>query len=273
VSALISIERDGGVAWATIDAPPINVMTIELFIAIAQTTAEIADDDSVRVLVWQSANLEFFIAHFDVEAILRFPIDGEPERGAPNAFHAMCEQLRTMPKATMCKIAGRVGGGGAEMAASCDMRFGAVGQMVLNQMEVPLGLIPGGSGTQRIPRLVGRGRAMEIILGGIDVDADLAASWGWLNRALPPRELDTYVDSLARRIASFSPEAITEAKAAILAAEPDPAPGLDEEAWRFQRVLRTDAAQSAMRAFMEHGGQTAPVERNIANLPVQMEES
>jgi len=262
---LISIERDAGVVWATIDAPPVNVMTLELCGAIARLTTDIAADDDTRVLVWQSANPEFFIAHFDVEAILLFPTDGEPVRGQPNFFHAMCEQLRTMSTVTICKIAGRVGGGGAEMAASCDMRFGARGAMVLNQMEVPLGLIPGGTGTQRIPRLVGRGRAMEIILGGIDIDADLADSWGWLNRALPAAELDTYVDALARRIASFSPAAIAEAKAAVIASDTDLANGLDEEAWRFQRVLRTPEAHARMRDFMDRGGQTAEVERRIAD--------
>ncbi len=265
---LIHVEVVDGVAWATIDAPPINLMTIELLVAISHTAQAIASDDDVRVLVWRSANPDFFIAHFDVEAILSFPIDTEPVRGEANYFHQMCETLRTMPKATICSIAGRVGGGGAEMAASCDMRFGARGRAVLNQMEVPLGILPGGTGTQRIPRLVGRSRALEIILGGIDVDADTLAAWGWLNRALPPDELDDYVSLLARRIASYPATAIAEAKAAVLAAEPDPADGLAEESWRFQRTIRTDAAQTRMRRFLELGGQTRDVELHIADLDV-----
>ena len=115
-----------------------------------------------------------------------------------------------MGTATIVKVAGRVGGGGAELAASCDMRFGVLGRTMVNQMEVPIGILPGGSGTQRLPRLVGRGRAMEFVLGGIDVDADTVERWGWLNRAFATRsELDTYVDDLARRIASFPPDAVS----------------------------------------------------------------
>jgi enoyl-CoA hydratase/carnithine racemase len=263
---LIRLDVSDGVAWATIDAPPINLMTVELLVAITQTAQAVAADDGVRVLLWRSANPDFFIAHFDVEAILSFPIDTEPVRGESNYFHQMCETLRTMPKATICTIAGRVGGGGAEMAASCDMRFGAIGRTVLNQMEVPLGILPGGSGTQRIPRLVGRNRALEIILGGIDIDANTLADWGWLNRALPPDELDVHVARLARRIASFPATAIAEAKAAVLAAEPDPTAGLAEESWRFQRTIRTETAQTRMRRFLELGGQTRDVELNIADL-------
>lgn len=266
MSDLIRVDIDRGVASATIDAPPINLMTVDLLVAIARTAERVAHDDDVRVLVWRSAHPDFFIAHFDVEAILAFPIDTEPVRGEPNYFHEMCETLRTMPKATICSIAGRVGGGGAEMAASCDMRFGAIGRTVLNHMEVPLGILPGGSGTQRIPRLVGRNRALEIILGGIDVDANTLEAWGWLNRALPADELDRHVDQLALRIASFPPAAIAEAKAAVLAAEPDPTEGLAEESWRFQRMLRTDAAQQRMRRFLERGGQTHQVELAIADL-------
>ena len=107
----------------------------------------------------------------------------------------------------MAKIAGRVGGGGAELSASLDMRFGAIGRTVVNQMEVALGILPGGTGTQRLPRLVGRGRALEMVLGCDDVDAVTAERWGYLNRALPPDELDPFVDRLARRIASFPSEA------------------------------------------------------------------
>ena len=152
----------------------------------------------------RSADPDFFIAHFDVEAILEFPTDGEPRREAtPNPFHQMCERMRTMPKATIAEINGRVGGGGSELASSCDMRFGAIGRTIVNQMEVPLGIIPGGTGTQRLPRLVGRGRAMEIILGGVDIDAVTAERWGYLNRALPAEELRPFVDSLAHRIARF----------------------------------------------------------------------
>jgi enoyl-CoA hydratase/carnithine racemase len=265
---LVRVTVDDGVAVATIDAPPINVMTIPLYIELAQLAGELSADDDVRVVVLRSANPEFFIAHFDVEAILQFPTDGDPVREDDlNAFHVMCETFRTMPKATIAEINGRVGGGGSELSASFDMRFGALGKAIVNQMEVPLGIIPGGSGTQRLPRLVGRSRALEIILGGVDIDAETAERWGYLNRALPAGELTPFVDALARRIASFPPQAVARAKQSVLNAESMPLrDGLVEEAYLFQATLRDPRAQSAMRAFLERGGQTAEGERGVADL-------
>jgi enoyl-CoA hydratase/carnithine racemase len=265
---LLQVETTDGVCVATIDAPPINVMTRELFRALAKFSEQVATDDDVRVVVFRSANPEFFIAHFDVEAILQFPVDGPAVRPEEIVgFHLMCERLRTMDKVTIVEIAGRVGGGGAELSASCDMRFGALGRMVLNQMEVPIGILPGGTGTQRIPRLVGRGRAMEIILGGVDIDAETADRWGWLNRALPPDELTPFVDALARRIARFPPAAVAKAKRSVLNAEELPfVDGLLEESYLFQQLMRTPEAAPAMRAFLDAGGQTRDGELRVGEL-------
>ena len=123
-----------------------------------------------------------------------------------------------MPKATIAVIEGRVGGGGSEVALSCDMRF-ASPDAVFNQPEVALGIIPGGSGTVRLPRLVGRARALEVILGCDDVDAATAQAWGWVNRTLAPDALHAHVDRLARRIAGFPPHAVAAAKASVVRAE------------------------------------------------------
>ena len=269
---LIHVDVDGGVAVATIDAPPMNVMTIPLYFELAQLAGEVEADDSVRVLVLRSADPDFFIAHFDVEAILQFPTDQPPAREAtPNPFHEMCERLRTMPKATIAEIGGRVGGGGSELASSCDMRFGALGRTVVNQMEVPLGILPGGTGTQRLPRLLGRGRALEVILGGIDLDAETAERWCYLNRALPPAELTAFVDALARRIAAFPPGAVARAKRAVLNAEELPLhEGLAEEAFLFQETLRDPLAQSSMRRFLELGGQTRDAELRMGELVTEI---
>jgi len=247
-------------------------MTIPLYLELAALAAEVEGDDDVRVLVLRSDDPDFFIAHFDVAAILQFPTDDEPVRDEHlNAFHEMCERLRTMPKATIAEIGGRVGGGGSELASSCDMRFGAIGRTVVNQMEVPLGIIPGGTGTQRLPRLLGRGRAMEVILGGIDLDAETAERWGYLNRALPPAELRPFVDALARRIAGFPPRAVARAKRSILNAEEMPVrEGLIEEAFLFQETLRDPRAQAAMRRFLELGGQTREPELRMGELVTEL---
>lgn len=263
---LIHTERRSGALFATIDNPPINLFSLELYGEMAGFVEDVAGDDDVRVLVLQSADPDFFIAHFDVEAILGFDTSEPAERSAElNPFHRMCETLRTMPKATIAKIAGRVGGGGSELAASCDMRFGALGKTVVNQMEVALGILPGGSGTQRLPRLVGRGRALEIILGSDDLDAETAERWGYLNRALPPQELDDFVERLALRIARFPAEAIALAKASVLHSETDDG-GLEEEAYLFQRLVRTPEARRAMRDFLAAGGQTREGELRVGEL-------
>lgn len=264
----LQVHVDRHVAVAVIDAPPVNVMTASLFRDLRHFGDRVAGDDDVRVVVLRSAEPDFFIAHFDVESILEMSADEPPVRSSElNRFHQMCETYRTMPKATICEIAGRVGGGGNELAMSCDMRFGAIGQTVINQMEVPLGILPGGTGTQRLPRLVGRGRAMEIILGGVDIDAETAERWGLLNRALPADELRGHVDVLARRIAGFPPGAVRLAKRSVLNAEDlELHDGLLEESFLFQQTLRLPGTRAAMHTFLERGGQTREGERRVGEL-------
>jgi enoyl-CoA hydratase/carnithine racemase len=256
-----------GVAQVTIDHPPLNLLDLQLMVDLAGCGEALADDDEVRVVVLRSANPEFLIAHADVELILQLP--REP-RGAPGDalgfFHAMCERFRTMPKATIAVVEGRVRGGGSELVSSFDMRFAARGRAVFGQPEVPLGLIPGGSGTQRLPRLVGRARALEAILGGGDVDAELAEQWGWVNRTLPADDLWPFVDALVARIASFPPHAIAAAKRSVDLALPDPAEGLRTEEWLFSQTLLEASAIDRMQAFLALGGQTRDVELDLPEL-------
>jgi enoyl-CoA hydratase/carnithine racemase len=269
----LRVEIEAGVATATLSNPPLNLMTLPLFGDLARFSAEVAADDSVRAVVLRSDDPDFWIAHFDVEAILKFPIDTPAQRAAKvddNPFHAMCERFRSMPKAVIAEIGGRVGGGGSELALSCDMRFGARGRTLINQPEVALGILPGGSGTQRLPRLVGRGRALEVILGCDDLDAESAERFGYLNRALAPDELRPFVTRLARRIAGFPAPAIAAAKRAVLAAEPSSRAGLLDEGLGFQQLLRTPNAQRAMRRFLERGGQTRAGELRLGALCAEL---
>jgi len=264
---LLDVQISDGVATVTIDNPPINLMTSTLFRSLAKCSAQLADDDDVRVVVLRSAVDGFFIAHFDVAAILEFPTDGaaqeEPDLGG---FDRMCEAFRTMDKVTIAELRGRVGGGGGEVSAACDMRFGDRETFAWNQMEVPLGILPGGGGTQRLPRLIGAGRAMEVVVGAVDVDADTAERWGFLNRAYPGAELSTAVDALARRIASFPMSAVRHAKRAVLAAEELPlVDGLRRETFLFQSILRDPEAAPTMRAFLDAGGQTPEFESRVGD--------
>jgi len=262
---LLNVEIQDGVAFATIDAPPMNVMVRDLFAQLAKFGNAVAADDDVRAVVLRSDDPDFFIAHFDVSLISTFPFETPAEKPTElGGFHLMCETYRTMPKPTIAEIAGRVGGGGNELAMSCDMRFGAIGKTVINQMEVPLGILPGGTGTQRLPRLVGRGRAMEIILGGIDVDAETAESWGLLNRALPPDELRPFVTAFAKRLATYPPVAMAAAKASVANADTMSLhDAMLEEAYLFQTTLRDPEARRRMEKFIEVGGQTRDGEKNL----------
>jgi len=262
----LRVQLDGGIAWVTIDHPPINLFDLTLIQEMTSLGAALEDDPEVRVVVLQSANPEFFIAHADVGLILTLPASVPPRSQQLGFFHAMVDRFRTMPKPTIGKLEGIARGGGSELLLSLDMRFGALGKAVLAQPEVALGIIPGGSGTQRLPRLVGRARALEIVLGCDDVPADLAERWGYLNRALPPAELGPFVERLARRIASFPPEAVALAKAAVAEAEPSPIPGLLEEAHAFDRSLAIPEARARMQRFLEAGGQTREVELDLQRL-------
>ena len=264
----LTVTVHDGVATVLIDNPPINLMTSGLFRSLAKVSVDLSNDDDVRVVVLRSANPEFFIAHFDVAAILEFPTDGEaveePELGG---FDRMCEAYRTMDKVTIAELRGRVGGGGAELSSACDMRFGDLETFQWNQMEVPLGILPGGGGTQRIPRLIGIGRAMEVVLGADDVDAETAERWGFLNRAMSGDSLSAYVDAVATRIASFPPAAVREAKRAVNASvERSLDEGLKYESYLFQVLLRDADAQPSMRQYLDAGGQTRDVELRIGSV-------
>lgn len=268
---LLNVELTGRLATVTVSNPPINLITLPLYFELMALAEELAADPDLTVVVLKSADPDFFLAHFDVEAILLFPTDTPAERSEElNDFHKMCERFRTMDKVTIAQIEGRVGGGGNELAASCDMRFGVRGKTKINQMEVPLGILPGGSGTQRLPRLVGRGRALEIILGAEDLDAETAERWGYLNRIFEPQEIDGFVNTLAQRIASFPVEAVRLAKQATDAHAPDPTDGLIEEAYLFQALLRTENAPEIMRRFIEIGGQTREGELRVNELSAEL---
>ena len=263
--SLVDVAIDpAGVAVVTIDNPPINVMTVAVFVELADVVDRIADDDAVRAVVIRSAVPDWFIAHFDVEAILGFPT-GRLAATDLNGFHRMCERLRTMPKPTIAEINGRVGGGGSEVASSCDMRF-ATPDAVFNQPEVGLGIIPGGSGTVRLPRLIGRARALEVILGCDDVDAHTAETWGWVNRVLAPDAISGFVDRLVGRIVSFPAHAVAAAKASVTRSDGALTELLLAEGAAFDATLMSSQSRDAMQRFLDHGGQTPDGERRLGEL-------
>ncbi|MEY4158858.1 MAG: hypothetical protein RL743_1353 [Actinomycetota bacterium] len=263
--SVIRVSVDGGVARVVIDNPPINLFDAALYADMVRVSHELAGDPDVRVVVLSSAVPGFFIAHFDVELILGLPTD-MPEPTRLNDFDRMCENFRTMPKATIAVIEGRAGGGGSELALACDMRFALRGGAIFNQPEVALGIVPGAGGTVHLPRLVGRSRALEVILGSNDIDADTAEKWGWVNRTFDDRRLWPFVDDLAMRIAKFPVAAVAAAKEAVLRVDGDLVPDLLRESGAFNRLLANPESQVAMRNFLARGGQTVEGESRLGEL-------
>jgi enoyl-CoA hydratase/carnithine racemase len=262
----LRVDRSAGIAWLTFDHPPINLLDAAMIAELDRVGQELARDDAVRVVVLRSAVSGFFIAHADLELILQAGAVPEIARQSIEAFHAAVDRFRTMPKVTIAQIEGRCRGGGSEIALACDMRFAAKETALLSQPEVAVGLIPGGGGATRLPRLVGRGRALEVILGCADFDADLAERFGWVNRSIPAKAIADFVARLAARIAGYPAEAISLAKSAVIAQEPDLEDGFAAERECFLRAAASESARQLMSAALKAGlqsvaGETAERDR------------
>ena len=265
--SFIKCRLKEGVLFATIDNPPINLLTMELSAELNRLANQTAADDDVKVIVFDSANADFFIAHFDVE-VLSFMADAPlPPTTELHDLNKTCEAFRCMPKVSIAKIEGRARGGGSEFLQGLDMRFAAIDRAILGQPEVALGIIPGGGGTQRLPRLIGQSRALEVVLGCGDVDAITAERYGYVNRALPAAEIGKFVEDLAMQIASFPAESIAIAKKSVRNAATMPiVEGLFEETALFAQSLALPEAQDRMKKFIKEGGQTRDGELSIADM-------
>lgn len=191
----------------TLDNPPINAIDDSMYDEVFDLVEEIAAEPSLKVVTFESANPDYFIAHYSTaEPRSRF---GVPRWIDTAAKLAECEVL------SLAVIRGRVRGGGSEFALACDIRFASRERAIFGQPEIGTGLIPGGGALQRLPQLVGRARALEIVLGGDDFDAATAERYGWINRALPEAELDGFVENYVRRILSFDKPTLALCKAKI----------------------------------------------------------
>lgn len=263
----IRVERGAGIAWATLDHPPMNLLGGELLGALAGLVDALERDDATRVVVFRSADPDFFVAHGDVALIASVPVAPVPDATELNFVHQLFERLRRLPQVTIAQIEGYARGGGSELCLACDMRFAARGKAVFGQPEIALGILPGAGGTARLARLVGRARASEIILGGEDFSAEEAERYGWINRALPPAELADFVARLARRIASFPALTLQEVKRTIQAVS-DATTGDDllTEQRAFDRLMHDPRAErvARMQRFVARGVQTRLGERALS---------
>jgi enoyl-CoA hydratase/carnithine racemase len=188
--------------------PPINIFAPTTIVELGALMTDLEADPSAKVVVFQSANPDFFIAHLDVSKAAERP-------GVLDLWRDFVLRLSSTPVISVAKIRGRTRGIGNEFVLACDMRFASRQSALFGNPEIGVGLVPGGGALEWLPRLVGRSRALEIVLSADDFDADIAERYGWVNRTLDDKDLDSFVDALVRRLASFDREALAAAKAQI----------------------------------------------------------
>jgi enoyl-CoA hydratase/carnithine racemase len=263
----LNLKRQDGVLWVSIDVPPVNLMTAQLMLDLDAVAASAENDPELHVIVVQSANPEFFLAHGDLSFVedpatyAALPVSEETLVGT-GPMMRLHERWRRLPQTTIAKVAGLARGGGAELVSSLDLRFAALETAALGQFEALIGIVPGAGATAHLPRLVGRARALEIVLTGGLVDAATAERWGWVNRAVPAAELDEYVEWVARAIASL-PDGVRAAATEAI----DAADGTLEDALRAENRLLgetfTPASGELARAALAAGAHTREVELNL----------
>lgn len=201
------------VAKITFANPPVNLIVGETVLRLTEIVDELATDPDIQVVVFDSSVPDFFYNHFDLAAVADFPApDGE---GAVPVWTDLVLKLSKASYISIATIRGRTRGGGNELALAFDLRYASRKTAIFGQPEVGGGLLPGGGGTERLPRIIGRDRALEVILTSADYDASTAEQWGWVTRTLPDAELDAFVDSIVARLASFDRTALASAKAMI----------------------------------------------------------
>lgn len=257
---VLRVNLDGAIATVTIDNPPLNLMDQALIDDLDRLGRWLEEDETLKVVIFRSANPNFFISHADLKMLEGMPRTMGPKPSLPSIHQQTVDKFRTLPQVSIGRIEGVARGGGSEFLLALDMRFGAIGRATLSQPEVALGFPPGCGATQRLPRLIGRSNALEAILGCGDYSALDAERVGWLNRALPPDELGPFIDRLATRIASFPRVAIMAAKSAIDASSQSLRDGLCDEFHAFRVAFGSADAQIRLDRAMQRGFQTAALE-------------
>lgn len=250
----IRLERRSPAYWrVTFDHPPLNIFGPETIPQLEAVIASLERDPDVKVVVFDSAVEGFFLTHYDFLAKPEDTTSLPPGATGLQPLPDMLARLSRAPVVSIASIRGRATGVGSELALASDMRFASREKAILSQWEVGAGLVPGGGPLARLPRLIGRGRALEVVLSADDIGGELAELYGYVNRALPDAELDGFVDALARRIASFDKQAIAATKhlvdVASLPSDAEIAPEWDA----FIAAVQRPAAKARLKALMAHG--------------------
>jgi enoyl-CoA hydratase/carnithine racemase len=250
----IHLNQHSDAYWrVTFDFPPLNIFGPANIPQLEEVVSSLETDDRVKVVVFDSAVEGFFLTHYD---FLAKPEDSAKFPTGTTGLQPLPDMLVRLSRASVVSISsirGRATGVGSELALASDMRFASRERAVLSQWEVGAGLVPGGGPMARLPRLIGRGRALEVLLGADDTNGDLAELYGYVNRSLPDAELDAFVDALARRISSFDKRAIAETKRLVNLNSLPPDTEIAPEWDAFIASLGRPAAQARIRTLFQRG--------------------
>lgn len=247
-----------------IDNPPINLFGPEMSEELIVLIDEFEAAENLKVVVFESANPDFFIAHLDVLKATGFP-KGIGKTGLSKSWPDIAKRFEQAPFVSIASIRGRARGLGSEFAQAMDMRFASKEKAIFGQPEIGFSIFPGGGGMERLHLLTGKAKALEIILSGSDFDAETAAAYGWVNRAIADEELDDFVENLAQRIASFDKKVIAEIKSIIneRAVNPKNEHIMDTQTRFFEALAQPEAANRMKNLFAKGLQQNGDAELNL----------
>jgi enoyl-CoA hydratase/carnithine racemase len=261
----IDVRAEGAVRFAAISAPPMNLLGPELVRDLVSLIQEAEADPAAQVLVFTSADPDYFISHVDLTRIAEYRKEAARLTGEAS-IALLFHHLSASRLVTIAQIEGRVRAAGSELVLACDMRFAARETAIFAQFEPTFGLLPGGGGAQHLARLMGRGRALEVMLSGDDYDAELAERYGWINRALPAAELAGFVSALAHRIARFPPAGHAVVKQRVNTVTLAPAEDFRHDSDLFGEGAGEPEAQQRIRAAMRRGLQNRDAELDLSRI-------
>jgi enoyl-CoA hydratase/carnithine racemase len=259
----LTVRREGAVVFAAIGAPPMNLLGPPLVRDLVSLIQQAEADEAVQVVVFTSADPDYFISHVDITRIGEYRDEAAKLVGEPS-LGLLFRYLSASRLVSIAQIEGRVRGAGSEFVLACDLRFAALESAVFGQPEQGFGLIPGAGGVQHLTRLLGRGRALEVMLSADDYDAGLAERYGWINRALPGGELADFVSALAHRIAGFPAAGHAALKDRVNAIALAPADDFRRDSDLFGEVSLRPEVQAGFASAMQRGFQTRDGEFELA---------
>ena len=265
----LRVRQDRAVLFVDIAAPPMNLLGTELVRDLVSLIQQAEADNALHVIVFGSADPDYFISHVDVTRINEYREQAAKLTGEPS-IGLLFRYLTRSRLVTIAQIQGRVRGAGSEFVLACDMRFAARESAIFSQPEQGFGLIPGAGGIQHLTRLMGRARALEVMLSADDYDAELAERYGWINRALPTAALGEFVRSLAHRIAGFPAAAQAVLKDRVDAISLAQTDDFRRDSDLFLERARDSESQRRMALALTRGFQTRDAEMRLAEMTAGM---